>query len=54
MSQSSAFGANLEAFLTAQRQLLIKQEPKPFGMIEGFGLRLSVQVLEAARHTGQA
>jgi hypothetical protein len=54
VSQSGALGSDFEALLPSQRQLLIKQEPKPFGMIEGFGLRLSVQVLEAARHTGQA
>jgi hypothetical protein len=52
VSQSSALGSDLEALLTAQRHLLIKQEPEPFGVVEGLSLGLGVQVLEASRHAG--
>ena len=54
MSQSGALGSDFEALLPSQRQLLIKQEPKPFGMVEGPSLGLGVQVLEAPRHARQA
>ena len=54
MAQAGGAGAGLEAFLPPQRRLLLEQQPKPLGVIEGARFRIGAQFLEAFGHAVQA
>lgn len=54
MAQPRGAGAGLEALLPPGRGLVVEEQSEPLGVVEGAGLRVGVERLEARGHAAQA